>query len=276
MKKISIVSLVAVLAAMPMMANATDLTAQQLAQANIVAAGENEIGDAKRVAAVSYVKGAYKELGDAINTKQDQLMAGETEVGSTIATVETLASTAATASDSKLVSEKAILTAIEAIESSANSGIGDLQSAMSAAESDIDDLQSAMSTANGNIGDLQSAMSAAESDISGLQSAMSAAESDISGLQSAMSAAESDIDDLQSAVSALEGAGYITNAASDLQYYTTTTALQDGYATKAGVTSTISASTVSGSVPVLATWGSSSVTSAAISASITGAIYTAE
>ena len=46
------------------------------------------------------------------------------------------------------------------------------------------------------------------------------------------------------------------------------------YAKKTGVTATITASTISGTVPVLATWGNSTATTAPISASITGAAYT--
>ena len=67
MKKLLGISLVAVLTATPLMASAADLTQDQMAKANIVA------GDDKQVAAVSYVKGAYTELGTAINTKQDKL-----------------------------------------------------------------------------------------------------------------------------------------------------------------------------------------------------------
>lgn len=67
MKKLLNISVIAALAILPLAANAADLTAEQLAYANQVT------DDATTVTTASYVKGAYKELGNAINTKQDKL-----------------------------------------------------------------------------------------------------------------------------------------------------------------------------------------------------------
>ena len=52
----------------------------------------------------------------------------------------------------------------------------------------------------------------------------------------------------------------------------TTSALTD-YAKKTGVTQTITNSTISGTVPVVATWGSDTAGTVAITANITGATY---
>ena len=67
MKKLLNISVVAALAVLPMAANATDLTAEQLAH------GASADNDATALATTGYVKGAYNELATAINTKQDKL-----------------------------------------------------------------------------------------------------------------------------------------------------------------------------------------------------------
>ncbi len=67
MKKLLNISVIAALAILPLVANATDLTAEQLAHAAPAADDETTVTTA------SYVKGAYSELGTAINTKQDKL-----------------------------------------------------------------------------------------------------------------------------------------------------------------------------------------------------------
>ncbi len=67
MKKLLNISVIAALAILPLAANAADLTAEQLAHA---APAED---DDTTVTTASYVKGAYNELGTAINTKQDKL-----------------------------------------------------------------------------------------------------------------------------------------------------------------------------------------------------------
>ena len=65
MKKFLNISVIAALAILPMAANAADLTTEQMNKANITT------GDDTTLATASYVKGAYTELGTAINTKQD-------------------------------------------------------------------------------------------------------------------------------------------------------------------------------------------------------------
>ncbi len=68
MKKLLNISVIAALAISPLVANAADLTQAQMDKADIVTA------DANRMATTGYVKGAYTELGTAINTKQDKLL----------------------------------------------------------------------------------------------------------------------------------------------------------------------------------------------------------
>ena len=100
MKKILGISLVSVLAVSPMMAGAANVTTI----ANVTANDD--------LATTSYVQGAYNVLGAAVNTKQDQL---SSTAGNIVTTVKTAVSeTAAGASDTSLVTEKAVFDAIDA------------------------------------------------------------------------------------------------------------------------------------------------------------------
>ena len=117
MRKISILSLVAVLAATPMMAEASNVT--------LVTETNNKVAEETNVASTSYVKGAYNVLGKAVNSKQDQLKAGDDNIQTAVKTATGTNAISAlssydTASDSSLVTERAVLTAIN----SAVNGVG--------------------------------------------------------------------------------------------------------------------------------------------------------
>lgn len=106
MKKILGISLVALFAAVPMMAGAADMTKVGTAE-----------GDAGKVATVSYVKGAYDAVADVVNTKQDQLKVGNTEVSASVSSAVRTTG----ADDATLVTEKAVRDAITSAVSDAGS-----------------------------------------------------------------------------------------------------------------------------------------------------------
>ena len=115
MKKIFGISFGALFAALPMMAGAANIDLTTNGHGNI------EAGDQNKAVSVSYVKGAYNELGAAINTKQDQLKNGETNIDSAVSS----AVRETGADNATLVTEKAVR---DAIVSAINSVTNDLQS----------------------------------------------------------------------------------------------------------------------------------------------------
>ena len=151
MKKFLNISVIAALAILPLAANATDLTSEQMAYANPTTA------DATKVATTAYVKGAYKELGTAINSKQDKL------------------------SDTDLAAISSV--------SSLTGRVGDLETAVEgkAAASDVTALTTRVSTAESDITALETAVEgkAAASDVTALTTRVSTAESDITALEAA-------------------------------------------------------------------------------------------
>ncbi len=90
MKKLLNISVIAALAILPLAANATDLTDEQLAYANPTT------DDGTTVATAQYVKGAYNELGKAINTKQDKLTPAQLKAIQDVSGLDTRLGTAET------------------------------------------------------------------------------------------------------------------------------------------------------------------------------------
>lgn len=179
MKKLLGISLVAVLTATPLMAGAADVT---LITPNPATTD---------VATTSYVKGAYNELGKAINTKQDQLTAGGTDVDTAVVQAAGIHSTAGEASDTALASEKAVLTAISAADSAMNTRVTDLETTVGDSDSGLVK----------DVADNAAAIAAEVTRATGVEE----------GLDTRLSTAEKDIDVLQAANAAL-GQTYATRA----------------------------------------------------------------
>ncbi len=198
MKKISMVSLVALLAATPMMAEAAR-TVSKINYNNGQAVTEDT-----GIASVSYVKGAYKSAADQIDkliddtavnalasgsynaivagntvsenlkaldtefdTKQDQLTAGDSNIQTAVKTATgtnaiSAVSSYATASDSSLVTEKAVLTAIN----SAVSGVGNGVDTLIGDTDDLDGSAAGQTTIVGAINAKQDQLLAGDSEIS--------------------------------------------------------------------------------------------------------------
>jgi len=109
MKKLLGISLVAAMTVSPMIASAENV---DLISTPII--------PSPAIATISYVKGAYNVLGNAVNSKQDQLKAGNADVDSSVVLSTGIAESVEAAAETKLMSEKAIMTAIEAAQSSAS------------------------------------------------------------------------------------------------------------------------------------------------------------
>ena len=245
MKKILGISLVALFAAVPMMAGAANLPEVTIVAAD---AQNNEKGDANKMATVSYVKGAYGAIRTAVNSKAEQ--SDMTAVQSAIETLNGNAQTAGSV-DKKIA---------DAITSSLTSESTNGQAA--SAKATYDAIQAAITSATYDDTEIQQAITSAQGDIETLQNAGYITK-DVNNLTNYTTTT-----DMNSAISdAIDSA---------LDDYTTTTGLQNTYATKAGVTATITASTITATVPALADWNSSTVTNVAVTAGIAGAEYTAE
>ena len=111
MKKLLGISLVAAMAVSPMIASAENV--------DLIS---TPITPSPAIATISYVKGAYNVLGNAVNSKQDQLKAGSANVDSSVVLSTGIAESAEAAAETKLMSEKAVMTAIEAAETYAANG----------------------------------------------------------------------------------------------------------------------------------------------------------
>ena len=282
MKKILGISLVAVLAATPLMARAADLTADQLAHGNIIAASENNLGDANRMATVSYVKGAYTELGTAINTKADKT-ALEAEASARELADQGLQSAITTLNGDSTVTgsvDKKIADAISTVNTAASdlagrvtanetaigvlngSGEGSVAAAV-AAEATL--RQSADNTLQSNITDEANAR----------QSADRTLQDHIDEEATARTQADTAINNKIGATALTTTNQTLTGAIEEVKQSVSTLsgAANTTYAKKVGVTQTISDSTISGTVPVVTDWANQTAGTVAINASITGAEY---
>ena len=92
----------------------------------------------------------------------------------------------------------------------------------------------------------------------------------------AAAAAQSDVDAVETTIgntTLTTTAQTLTGAIEEVKSSALTSSSLTDYAKKTGVTQTITDSTIAGTVPVVATWGSNTATTVAITASITGATY---
>ena len=101
MKKRLGISLIAILAVIPVAASARDLTDIELGHAALDAA------DSYTMATTSFVKGAYSELGEVINTKQDKITSDNKLPSSLVSGLGTAAALDASAFATSSQGEKA-------------------------------------------------------------------------------------------------------------------------------------------------------------------------
>ena len=246
MKKIFGISLVAVFAAMPMMAHATDVPNVPMATT----------GDA--LTTQSYVKGAYNALAGYINTKQDKITADNKLPASLVEGVASDSAVSSLASD------------VEALQSTVGDSTSGLVADVAALQSAVNDVDSGLATKAS-----QSALDSVADDVEALQSTVG---DSTAGLVK-------DVDDLQSAVGALEStmgsetmttsATTVTGAINELDSaISAIESASSNYAAKTGVTNTISASSASTPVSVVSDWGTDSATTVNYSGTLTGASYT--
>lgn len=123
------------------------------------------------------------------------------------------------------------------------------------------------------------AMAAAQTGITNAaaaQTAAAAAQTAADAAQTAADAAQADADALEVKVgntTLTTTAQTLTGAIEEVKSKALTSSSLTDYAKKTGVTATISASTVSGTVPTVTTWGTETTGTAQITARITGATY---
>ncbi len=284
MKKLLGISLVAVLAATPLMAGAADLTPEQLAHGAIVQANGDNPGDTAKMATVSYVKGAYTELGNAINTKADK-------------SALTAEETRAKGIESGLQSAINTLNGDENTEGSVDKKIADAISEVNTAAADLEDRveanEGAITKLNGNdqtVGSVAYAVaqeaSARATAVSNEATTRSTEDTRLEGLidaeEAARIAADGVLTTLNEGLSQTNLVSAINSentrakqAESNLQtaINNLNTGANTTYAKKVGVTQTITDSTISGTVPVVTDWASQTEGTVAINARITGAAY---
>ena len=264
MKKILGISLVAVLAATPLMARAADLTADQLAHGNIIAASGNDLGDAGKMATVSYVKGAYAELGTAINTKADKtaLEAEENRAKG----IESGLQSAINTLNGDDQTEGSVDYKIDQAISEVNTAASDLAGRVTANES-------AITTLNGEGEGSVAAAVAAEATLR--QNADTTLQDNIDAEATARQNADTAINNKIGATALTTTDKTLTGAIEEVKQSVSTLsgAANTTYAKKVGVTQTITDSTISGTVPVVTDWANQTAGTVAINASITGAEY---
>lgn len=305
MKKFLNISVIAALAILPLAANAevpasdpgaTTADAPVAQHAPKYALAQSD-GSDNIVATASYVKGAYNAAIKAINTvattadgavkgvqvNGDNLTLtngianvtvaesandGKISVNGKDVAVHGLGSAAYTASTAYISSDAgAVKTAnIDNKQVTEEKLAQTVQNSLDAANSALQKADIAGGTANGTI-----AVEGTDVAVTGLDTAAyaKATDFDAAGAAAGVKAAiEGKLDDgatgydINANTLKVQGADVLTNAS-----------LTD-YAKKTGVTNTISASSISGTVQTVATWGSTTTSTTPITASITGATYT--
>jgi len=176
MKKILGISLVAVLAVSPLMAHADNVKTIENVTAN------------ENLATTSYVQGAYNALGGAVNTKQDQLTNGTSNIVKTVKTA--VSETAAGASDTSLVTEKAVFDAIAAAKQVIGGDTTAITTKIGEGAIDVRDAD----TVVGALNELDTDLATAESAISANTAAISAERTRATGVESGLGQAVNTLD----------------------------------------------------------------------------------
>lgn len=283
MKKIFGISLGALFAAVPMMAGAANIDLSANGHGNI------EAGDQNKAVSVSYVKGAYNELGTAINTKQDQLKNGETNISSAVSSEVRATESADNATlVTELAVRNAIVSAITSAGDAATTKINALDSTVTQAAAS-DTLAVTITEEDGKLTSVSATIASGTVTKDALSEAVQSSlnKADAAATATALAAETTARETADSAlggrIDALESAGYITKDVNDLTNYTTTTDLQSAYATKTGVEKTINNvsytanlnnTAVTGSVTVLSEWGSSATSAVTMTGSVTNSAVT--
>lgn len=283
MKKIFGISLGALFAAVPMMAGAANIDLSANGHGNI------EAGDQNKAVSVSYVKGAYNELGTAINTKQDQLKNGETNISSAVSSEVRATESADNATlVTELAVRNAIVSAITSAGDAATTKINALDSTVTQAAAS-DTLAVTITEEDGKLTSVSATIASGTVTKDALSEAVQSSlnKADAAATATALAAETTARETADSAlggrIDALESAGYITKDVNDLTNYTTTTDLQSAYATKTGVEKTINNvsytanlnnTAVTGSVTAMSEWGSSATSAIAMTGSVTNSAVT--
>lgn len=257
MKKLLGISLVAVLAATPLMAEA----ARGVSVANY-SAGENT----NDIASTSYVKGAYEAASDRIDALvtdtdvtgvHNVIVAGDS-VASNLGALDTAIG------DTTSFDGANVSAAISALQTSIGDGAEALGGRVSALETTVGDntsglvkgLADEISRAEGVEGDLDDLTTTAQNN---LVAAINEVDDHADANTTAIS------DEVTRATAAEEALGGRID--------TLTGNANTTYAKKVGVTQTITNSTIAGTVPVVKDWTNGTTGTVAITASITGAEY---
>lgn len=269
MKKLLNISVIAALAILPLAANAADLTAEQLAHA---APAED---DDTTVTTASYVKGAYNELGTAINTKQDKLTDAQLNAIQNVSSLNTRLGTAET-------DINALKTAVGNATSGLTKDVADLQAnkqdklsgtQLNAVNSGITSekvtqydtlVTNSANFITKDVNNLTNYTTTADMNTALDAKADAATTYTKTEVDTALATKQNSLTPAQ--VAAVDSGITTAKVAS----YDDLVRDSANYATKAGVTATINESSVT--VPVLTAWGSNKSTD--MVASITAAAYT--
>jgi len=290
MKKIINISVIAALAILPLAANAEDYSINDPATANPATAAStgpgwalaqaNSEADGK-LATAGYVKGAYNQTMKAVNK---------------VATTASFAGTASELADTHFNS---------ADKTSAAKAANAAMAAAAAAQADVDVVEATIGnttltttaqTLTGAIEEVKDAVEAVDTGVMSVTEGTTDGTVNVDGTDVAVhglgsaaytaSTAYATAAQGTKADNAETNIGTMTNLQTDATNLvaainevkeTADAAVTDAdiadFATQDGVTATITASTVSGSVPVVTTWGTDAATTVAITASLTGASY---
>ncbi len=294
MKKLLNISVIAALAILPMAANATDYSVTDPTAADPATAATTGPGwalaqtaatDNTNLATAGYVKGAYNQAMKAIN-----------KVAATADTAVQSVTTGATAGtisvDGTDVAVNGVLTDASAFATAAQGALADsaVQSVTTGATAGTISVDGTDVAVNGVLTDASAFATAAQGALadSAVQSvtegstngtiSVDGTDVDVHGLGSAAFVDTDDIagtagtyDDTNSSLGATTIQGAIEALDTAVDSMNTASA---NYAKKIGVTNTISASTISGTVPTVTAWGADTPGTAVVTASITGAAYT--
>lgn len=278
MKKLLNISVIAALAILPMAANATDYSVTDPTAADPATAASTGPGwalaqtaatDNTNLATAGYVKGAYNQAMKAIN-----------KVAATADTAVQSVTTGDSTSGNGTIKVDGQAVSVYGLGSAAFVNTGDLADTAGTYDNQTSGLtattiQDAIDEVAGTAGTAVQSVTEGSTngtikvdgtdvDVHGLGSAAFVDTDDIAGTAGTYDDTNSSLGatTIQGAIEALDTAVDSMNTASA------------NYAKKIGVTNTISASTISGTVPTVTAWGADTPGTAVVTASITGAAYT--
>ena len=269
MKKLLNISVVAALTVLPFTANATPVagepahadpaTVASAVPGYALAEVESNDGD---LATAGYVKGAYNSAIKAINKVA---ATADTAVQSVTAGTANGTISVDSGSDITVYDDSALSGRVTAVENTI--GNTTLTTTAQTLTGAIEEVKSSAGFA-GTASELTDTNFQAADKTSAAKAANAA--------MAAAAAAQSDVDAVENTIgntTLTTTAQTLTGAIEEVKSNALTSSSLTDYAKKTGVTQTITDSTIAGTVPVVATWGSNTETTVAITASITGATY---